>query len=349
MSSPRHTAVIWASPRQGPLARAIVEGAGLEPVAAGSPVRGQSGAVAAELACPATDDLRAALAGVSADVVLLLAPGEFGAGGAPEDARAVAAAAGRGVRVLSLEPLPGDALDLEPGGWLGGGGEGGPAGWVRVVGLPRLMPVFREAAETLAAFGPVRSVLVEHWSSPQHASLAARLVGAIDLVHWLMAETESIDAVFVPGGVAAGPRASEPALRELEGDLNAMLRTVDGRSALIAVSNAAARWNLTVTLLGEHGRLRFFDDGFEWLGPDGAKRDDHRGPGRARGQAAPDHAAAVIVDSVSRLLDDRLPDPGPLNVASVLPVAHAAVLSARTKHAENPAMIRRMMSVQEGL
>jgi predicted dehydrogenase len=349
MSSSRHTAVIWATPRQVPLARSVINAVGLELVAAGSPLRAQSGAVASELECPAADDLRAVLAGSDADVVLLLSAGVFGAGGAPEDARAIAAAATRGVRVLSLEPLPSDALDLEPGGWLGGTGDPGPAAWVRFIGLPRLTPVFREAAETLAAFGPVRSVLVEHWSAPQHASLAARLVGAIDLVHWLLAETESIDAVFVPSGLAGGPRVSEPALRELDGDLNAMLRTVDGRSALIAVSNAASRWNLNVTLLGEHGRLRFFDDGFEWLGPDGAKRDDHRGPGRARGEPAPDHALAVITNSVSRILDERLPDPGPLNVASVLPVAHAAALSARTRHAENPAMIRRMMSVQEGL
>ncbi len=349
MPSQRHTAVIWATPRQAALARAVAEIAGLELVAAGSPIRGQSGAVASALGCEPADDLRAALAGASADAILILAAGDFGAAEAPEDARAVAAAASRGVRVLSLEPVPSNALDLEPGGWIGGNGEGagaGPAASVRTVGLPRLMPVFREAAETLAAFGPVRTVLIEHWSAPQHASLAARLVGAIDLVHWLLAETESIDAVFVPG--AGGPaKVSERTLLEYEGDLNAMLRTVDGRSALIAVSNAAARWNLTVTLLGEQGRLRFFDDGFEWLGPDGAKRDDHRS--RTRGSASPDHAASVIADSVSRLLDDRLPDPGPLNTGSVLAVAHAAMLSARTRHAENPAMIRRMMSVQEGL
>ena len=339
--------MIWATPRQVALARAVAEGAGLELVGAGSPNRGQSGGVASELGCDAMDDLRAVLAGASADAVIMLAAGDFGAAGAPEDARAVAAAAGRGVRVLSLEPVPSNALDLEPGGWLGGeGGAAGPAAWVRTVGLPRLMPVFREAAETLVAFGPVRTVLIEHWSAPQHASLAARLVGAIDLVHWLLAETESIDAVFVPS--AGGPaKVSERTLLEYEGDLNAMLRTVDGRSALIAVSNAAARWNLTVTLLGEQGRLRFFDDGFEWLGPGGEKRDDHRS--RTRGSASPDHAAAVIADSVARLLDDRLPDPGPLNSGSVLAVAHAAMLSARTRHAENPAMIRRMMSVQEGL
>jgi predicted dehydrogenase len=246
------------------------------------------------------------------------------------------------VRVFAGEPVPSNVLELDVGGWTSL--SPAPAATLRTLGLPRLSRVFREAAETLAAFGDARSVLIEHWAAPHHGSLAARLIGAIDLAHSLVGETETIDAVHVPSGVGGlAARGSDRSLLGHHGDLNATLRTADGRSALVAVSNAAARWNWCVTLLGEKGRLRFYDDGFEWLGPEGEKRDEHRDPARTRGSAAPDHAAAVMSDSLCRMLDDSLPDPGPLNVSSVLPAAHAAFLSARTSHPENPGTIRRMI------
>ncbi|HYE60666.1 MAG TPA: hypothetical protein VD997_01600 [Phycisphaerales bacterium] len=341
MAAPLHTTVIWANPAQLELARALVQRAGLELVAAGSPQKGQSGAVAAGLGTKAADDLRGVLHESRTDLVLLLAVGDFGAGAAAEDAGAVAAAHARGVRVLSAEPLPGNALELEAGGWTTL--TPSPAASIRTLGLPRLSRVFREAQETLGAFGAARSVLVEHWAAPHQGSLGARLVGAIDLVHWLVGETESIDAAYVPTGVGSR-RLLEGAPSSVAGDLNATIRTVDGRSALIAVSNAAPRWNLCVTLLSEQGRLRFYDDGFEWLGPDGMKRDEHRDPARIRGSAAPDHAAEVLCESLWRVLDDALPDPGPLNVQSILPVAHAAMLSARTGSPERPALIRSLIT-----
>lgn len=340
-SAVRHTAVLWANPAQLESARVLVERANLELVGAGSPMRGQSPAVAGEFGVPAMDDLRGVLHEAGADIVLMLAVGDFGGGGTTEDASAVAAAHARGVRVFTAEPVPSNALELEGGGWTSA--TPSPCSTMRTLALPRLSRVFRDAQETVTAFGAPRSVLIEHWAATHQGTLAARLIGAIDLAHWLVGESESIDAVYVPTGVGAG-RTVDRALSSIEGDLNATIRTVDGRSAMLAVSNAAARWNLCVTLLSEHGRLRFFDDGFEWLGPDGAKRDEHREPGRTRGDAAPDHATAAIVDSLCRFLDDSLPDPGPLNVQSVLPVAHAALLSAKTSNPERPAIIRSLIA-----
>jgi hypothetical protein len=342
MALPRHTAVLWANPDQVDLARSMATAANLELVAAGSPQRAQSATVASALGTERADDLRLVMHETKVDLVVMLAVGDFGSGAATEDAAAVFAAHGRGVRVFTAEPVPSNVLELDSGGWTSL--TPAPTTTLRTLGLPRVSRVFREAAETLTAFGDPRSVLIEHWAAPHHGSLAARLVGAIDLAHSLVGETETIDAVHVPSGVGGlSTRVAERALLEHHGDLNATLRTSDGRSALIAVSNSAARWNWCVTLLSERGRLRFYDDGFEWLAPDGQKRDEHRDPARTRGSPAPDHAAAVLGDSLCRILDDSLPDPGPLNVSSVLPVAHAAFLSARTSHPENPGTIRGMI------
>jgi len=342
MALPRHTAAIWANPDQVELARSMASAANLELVAVGSPQRAQSATVASGLGCEPVDDLRVALHETKVDLVILLAVGDFGTGAASEDAAAIVAAHSRGVRVFTTEPIPSNVLELDSGGWTSM--TPAPAGALRTLALPRHSRVFRDAAETLTAFGDPRSVLIEHWAAPHHGSLAARVVGAIDLAHSLVGETETIDAVHVPSGVGGlSSRGTERTLLSHHGDLNATLRTSDGRSALIAVSNSAARWNWCVTLLSERGRLRFYDDGFEWLAPDGQKRDEHRDPARTRGSPAPDHAASVLTDSLCRMLDDALPDPGPLNVSSVLPVAHAAFLSARTSHPENPGTIRSMI------
>ena len=118
-----------------------------------------------------------------------------------------------------------------------------------------------------------------------------------------------------------------------------------GKASIIA-SDQGGRWNRTTTLVGPKGRLRIFDDGFEWIGPDGAKVDQSRRATRKRG-SDPDvpHAVAAIADSLSRMLDAGAPDPGPSDHAAILAAGQAALLSARTGQAESPATIKRMAAV----
>lgn len=314
-------------------------------VAAGSPARGQSTAVARSFDARAEDDLRSMLLETDAALVWLAATGEFGNTGT--DAQAVLSAASRGVIVASTEPLPSSAFDLAQAGWgWGEDGQGpGLAGdRLRFVALPRRTRAWREAADVLAAFGPPRMMQVEAWGGPSHGTLAARMFGAMDLVFSLMGEPDAVDAAYVGPRRAAGLHALPgETMRHLQGDLAATMRFHDGRAAMLAASDAAGRWNCTTTLISEQGRLRFYDDGFEWIGPDGAKRDEMRFK-RSRGdQSVTDAGALVAGESIARMLGDL--DPGPSAVGSVLPLCQAALLSARTGNPESPESIRRMMVV----
>jgi hypothetical protein len=334
-----HTTVIWARPEQAGFLRAVADSAGLAVVGAGSPVRAQSGTVAGAFGVAAVDDLRALLAETDAKLVLIGAVEDFG--GRPEDARAVSAARGRGVKIASMEPVPASALELTEAGW----NSATNVEAVRFVGLPRTGRPFREAAESLAAFGAARTMLIESWGGPEHGSLGARLFWALELALQLLGEPEAIDAAYQGAGVAGPPAMN---LTQLHGDITAKLRGGDGRIALIAASDQAGRWNSSATLLSGLGRLRFYDDGFEWIGPDGQKRDELR-IGSRRAAPVVDHAVRAIADSITRLLDPAVPEPAPVDVGAVLRVAQAALLSARTGQPESPGTIKRMLAVGDAV
>src|SRR5690606_29923013 len=122
----------------------------------------------------------------------------------------------------------------------------------------------------------------------------------------------------------------------------ASLRFDDGRTASLVASDHAGRWNRTVTLLGEGGRLRLFDDGFEWIDPGGEKVDSSRASTREAPGAWGAHEVAAIADDLSRRLDPAIPAVGPVDHASVLALCQATLLSARTGQCESPASIHRM-------
>lgn len=264
-------AVVWLAPEQAGLVREVARIAGLEIVAAGSPARGHSQAVASELGARALDDLRAAVAQADAELFWILAPGTFGTGQGPEDAAAIGAASSRGVKITTLEPIPGAALDLVAGGWASPGVVPRPVDAVRFCPLARLSKSFREAADLLETFGPVRTLAVEAWCASRHGSLGARLFSALELVHSLMGEPETIDAAYVGPGFARGVHAVPgESLRDLRGDMTANLRFADGRAACIVASDQGGRWSRGATFLGAGGRIRVTDAGLEWIGPDGA-------------------------------------------------------------------------------
>jgi predicted dehydrogenase len=337
---PAPRTIAWLRAEQAPLVAAVAEAAGLEIVGAGAPGKAQSGAAASALKTKALDDLRAVLASGEADLVWIASPGDFGQAGT--DSRAVAAAQSRKVKVATLEPIPVSALDLASGGWTAQTGTGGRLiDAVHFCPLNRLSAPFREATEVLQSFGHVRAVMVEAWCAPEEGSLGARLFSALDLVHWLLGEPEAIDAAYVSPSHGNGfsPQPAET-LRDLHGEITANLRFADGRIAGLIASDHAGRWNRTATLVGPAGRLRVFDDGFEWIGPDGDKVDQSRQ--RSRGEAPGPHAVVAIADQLKRLLDPSIPDAGPTDYASILAIGQAALLSARTGQGESPGTIRRM-------
>jgi hypothetical protein len=335
-----HPAILWLTCDQLPLARAICALADLHPVGAGGPERGQGSAVAAELETRHLDDLRAALAGEEAALFWLGAPGLFGGGAtADDDAAALVAARGRSALVLSLEPIPASATDLASG-WLEQPGPARPADCVACGPRLRLGRPFRDAAEVLASFGEIRSAMIESWRRPGQGSLGAQVYDAMDLLCALLGEPETVDAAYVAPGPRAGRQPGD-SLRGFCGDLTASLRFADGRTASLVASDHAGRWNRTVTLLGERGRLRIFDDGFEWIDAAGEKVDASRQSTR-EGPARISHEVASITDEIERRLDPAIPAPGPPDHAMIFALCQAALLSARTGQCESPASIRRM-------
>lgn len=336
-----HAAVAWLAESQLDLVKAIADRCALHVIGAGSPYRGESTPVAKAFDAEPLGDLRAAIAATDADVVLIADPGDFGQR-AGEDVAAIHAARGRGVRLASLEPIPPSALDLASAGWRTQSGAD-PVDAVRFCGLARLSRPFREAKEVLESFGQVRSLSVAAYCTPDEGTLGARLYSAMELILSLLGEAETIDGVYVAPdfrqGLTALPGES---LRHLRGDMNGVLRFADGRCASVSASDHAGRWNRQITLLGEGGRLRIYDDGFEWIGADGVKVDQARPPERQRGDAFC-HSIDALGEAISRLFDQAIPDDGAPDHGAVLAMTQAALLSARTGQPESPGTIRRLV------
>ncbi|MBX3356857.1 MAG: hypothetical protein KF745_00365 [Phycisphaeraceae bacterium] len=356
------TTVAWLQPEQVPLVRAALDAAGVHLLAAGCPTPGRSGEVAELLgldpgdSAAAPSDLRSALATTECSLMLLVAPGDFAGradGSVDEELDSLRAARARGLKVASLEPIPCSALHLASPALVGDtpGDAVVSSELVRFIPLARLSSPMQAVSDVMDHFGEIRAMVFESWSRPIEGSLGARVMDAMDTILTLLGEPESIDAAYVwPGARATSGTAlrkmNGESLRGLSGDLTANLRFADGRSACIAVSDNAGRWGRTITLIGSRGRLRVYDDGLEWIGPDGSRVDSSRGVGS--GRVSPEHApgegrsAAIIGEAIERYVSGREAAPAPVNYRRVLAMAGAALLSARTGEGESPATIQKM-------
>lgn len=382
-TTPSHPTLLWLAPEQVPLLRAVAREANLDIIGAGTPDPTRTAEVAAALGVPAIDNLRTALASTGAALAIIADPGSFAAQSSArsdasdaDDAAVLHEARGRGVRILALEPLPASVLqldepsltmpDTEGAGIVLGqsavsaaatSASGTPGEWAMFCPLARLSRSVRDAAELISQLGAVRVVAVESLAGAGQGSLGARLYDACEAVVWLLGLPDRVDGAFAPPptpqararGVHVLPGET---LRALDGDMTVNMRFADGRAASILASNRAGRWMRTLTLLGENGRLRIFDDGFAWYAPDGRLMDSSRDAGasqprgRARGtESQPDaiaFATRAIADQITRLLDPHIPPDQPTDGLSVLATTGAALLSARTGEGESPATILRM-------
>lgn len=337
--------IVWAEPERAGVLRAVAGRAGLTVVGAGCAIKGRSSAVAAVFDCPVVDDLRTALTEGECDLVVIGSAGDFGGASEPGDAAAVLMAHQRGVRVVTLEPLPASALELA-GAWTTPGAGGMTAvDAARFVPLARASRSFRECVDVLAMFGQARTLHVEACCRPEEGTLGARLFSAVEVLVWLMGEPESVDAAYASPG--RGPVMVLPGetLREAHGDITVNFRFADGRAAAMLASDQSGRWSRTITMLGGGGRLRVYDDGFEWVNAEGERVDASRQTKRRGETIETPRSVEAIAEAVTRLLDPALPDEGPTDHAAVLAVCQAVLLSTRTGSAESPSTIRRMMEV----
>jgi hypothetical protein len=332
MSDLPHAISAWLSPGQAPMLRRVGELLHLPIVRAGSPDLGQSHAVANDLLASPSTDLRQLLVDPQARVVLILAAGAFGTDPASADASILAAAAARGVRVLSLDPMPASALDLASPEWQAPGA----AAAFKPLALFRHAPTVRDAFELLPDLGPIRLAHAELLASPDESSLGSRLFDGVDLLLSLMADPDTIDAAPVPP--SGLPISTPDSLRKLAGGLSVHLRWTDGRAATITASNHAGGWRRRVVLIADQGRLTIDDAGIEWRDASGSLRE-------APHDRTPHTSAAhCIAHAVARVLEPGAPPDPPIPLASILCTAQAAMLSARTRQTESLASINRILA-----
>ncbi len=335
--------IAWLTPAQTGFVSALADACGLTLVGAGSPIAGEGQAVAKALGVDPVTDLRSVLTESECELVLLATPGEFGADPSSKDAEAVANARDRGVRVATLEPIPGRALDLGSSRWIAQGAGPHPIDAVRFIPLARYTSPLRSLPDLLEQLGSIRSVAIESWSNDSEGSLGARLFSAMELVNWLLGEAETIDAAYVSPGHGSGVHMLPgDTVRDLHGDMTANLRFPDGRAASIATSDQAGRRDFRLTILAAGGRVTVSNDELEWVGPDGEtieKPEPHTPSKHGR-------AVDACAEALKRLLDPNTPADAPTDHGSIHAMMQAALLSARTGQGESPSTIRQLVAAR---
>ncbi|HBS29724.1 MAG TPA: hypothetical protein DEB06_09815 [Phycisphaerales bacterium] len=337
----------WLRPAQGPLVRAIAARAGLTIETVGGPsTAGRGGAAHGaegfEGGGEWFSDLRQALTACDAELVLLAAPLTAGSVGEPADEERglLALLRSKEWTVVTLEPLPGAAARA-------------PVDATSASGLPVIVPLLRDAPalraarEALENFGPARTLTVSMRTGPGAGSLAARLFDAALLVHTLLGEPDAIDASVVTPVAASGVHEAPPAsIDGLHGDLTANIRFAGARAASFSLSDRGGRWFRGLTLIGEGGCLRLDESGFDLLSPTGGIVDSTRldapAPLKSDEPGVDPGAASAFAEAIRRALDPRASVAPPVDLAAVLSIAEAALLSARTGQGESPATILRM-------
>ncbi|TVQ59821.1 MAG: hypothetical protein EA379_09830 [Phycisphaerales bacterium] len=343
-SRARVPTLVLLEPEQVSLVRAIGSLGHLEFVGVGAPASSGAGAArdaAAALESEPADDFRRALASTEARLVLFAASGASDEEPTLDDPELLGECRERGMKIASIEPCPASGMDLrrfeKQGAAIGADREA-----VRFVPAMRRSRGFRAAQEVLESMGATRSLSVSMRGGAAHGTLGARLFDAMDLVHTLMGEPETVDAAIIGPMSEGGVRLEAgESLREARGDMTANLRFASARCASIALSDCAGRWFRGATLVAQRGCLRVDDKSFELIEPSGETADRSRSR-LSTGSADDPPAAAAIADQITQLLDPRAAPMPPSDLATVLAMCEAALLSARTGQPESPATLLRM-------
>ncbi len=292
-------------------------------------------------------DLRSALVSAEVQVAFIADPGAFAADD-PADKQSLLEARDRGLKVVTLEPMPGSLAELSAAG--------GSGAWARLCPLSRLMKPVRDAIDLLPTFGPVRSASIQCLSSSAEGSLGARLLDAMDLLLRFFDGPDVIDAAYCAPQSHGAPKALRAVPGEnlrgrslLRGDIAASVRFTGGRAASVLVSDQAARFELSGTLIGSGGRIVFTDRTLEWIGPAGEvidKTRSRRTVRSAEGEEPLPSGAPEIAAQVRALLEGADLFPGsPADYGRALALAQTALLSARTGEGESPETMQRLTGV----
>ncbi|HED53236.1 MAG TPA: hypothetical protein ENJ00_03430 [Phycisphaerales bacterium] len=320
------TTACWLRADQTELIRSIAESAGLRIIEAGSP----DGPHPAErLAAKPVNDFRTLLATTEADVVLLADASGSVRADEQRELASILDAADRGIQILSFEPFPATPLLLDLPIWREHTDT--TRNRLHFIPLARSSPAFFDAQELLEQFGPVEAIAIRSLDDRSAGSLGARLFGSCEMLISLFGVPQSIDAAHA--GI------TPESLRGLTGHLSANARFRDGRIASIFVSDSAAAWSRSISLIGKSGRIEANDHALRWLKPDrtGLTEDQPAEPGHSH-----DPAISIIAEAIRAALNPSIRI-APIDMPTTLAVAHAAVLSARTGQPESPTTILAML------
>lgn len=326
----------WLRPEQASLVAQIAKHAKMTLSGAGWAELGAAKRAGETMGCDAFDDLRLTLTTSDADALLIA--GASQRDDALADPELLRQARDRGLRVISMEPIPASAGEHAAFERVREAG----AALVRFAPSTRALPSYTAAKECLEQVGRPRTLSISMRSGAAHATLAAKLYDSMEVVLDLLGEPDTIDASVAGPASASGLHLAPGAsMRELTGDLTANLRYDTNRSACLALSDGAGRWFRGLTLVGAEGCIRLDDGAFELIDARGKTADSSTTERKANADACAEETARAI-----RLaLDPHEAAAPPFDRARVLAMCEAALLSARTGQPESPATLLRMAGV----
>lgn len=331
-------AVCWLREDQTDLIARVLAASGIAPVGAGCPEPAHTGQVAQALGCDPCSDLRSALTGAEADLILIAAPGDFAHEDVSPDLTALQMAKSRGVPVATLEPIPASAMTLSGTKWVEALDSGALAELIRFAPRTRRTRAIDELHALLETFGVPRSGAIRMHGPATMGSLGARLFDAMDLTRTLFGVPETVDACCVtPATGRAVHRAPGENLRALEGDLTAHLRFPDGRSLTLMLSDRPPTGAFDARLIGTEGVIDVSHARLDWQHPSGSLDSTELHTDES------DPSEAALIAQLQNLCAGVGPKHAPIDYPAVLSMTHAALLSCRTGQGESPDTIRRLM------
>lgn len=325
----RPTAVVWVGKGQGPLAKTVIERAGLAPTAVAAPPEAAADLEALPSA-PRFDDLRQALVDTESQVALLLAP-PINADDTGFDDAILDLACRDGRLLLTLDPSPTTLLAT--------GKALRESRLDRAFLIPTLrrQRLFDDLLELLPNIGAIRSAWCALRSPPLAGGLGGRLVDGMGALTKLLGTPDRIDAEFAP---IPGPAPTPSDLAAATGAITASLRFPGlAKTGSLAATNASGPWGRTLTVVGETGTLTLTDASLTLTDPNGNELD-------FTGSTTPPDSATVIAEQIRRVIDRKGYGIDPAEQLPVLACAEAALLSARTGNPEHPETLLRAAGVR---
>lgn len=344
-----HDAIIWTGVEQAAQVEATLQlmGPAVRPVAIGGPRVAEIDRLARAWGCPHEDDFRQLLRDRPAPFALLASMNGV-------DHEDLVALLSQGATVLSTEPIAADFDHLiepdphlnKPSLPLSSGKTADPDGVTTqsatvsapiktggVVWVPAMERSlgWQRAAEATQEVGSIQLLSFSSLGRPGDCSLFARLYDGWRLAVELIGLPEEIDASLT------GPLREVPENpRGLTGHVGIHARMGNGRTAVIQVSDRAARLGRELSLIGDRGHLKISDHGYDLFDSTGQRLDGHR-PTRQKNS----RYAELIALHWKHLIDNpptpsTAPKPPATPEAHILACCLACLLSARTGDPESP-------------